>query len=270
MTTRLVPNLLVPGMQKSGTTFLCVHLARHPEIYFSRDKEPNFFGRRRIDARKFEQYQDRVFPAADVSVTKGQPRYLAEGTTTYFQKPEALENILQYVGGDIKAIVCLRHPIEKAVSHYLHNWRRKRLVGTERIIDIDGAVRSVYEWTLCASHAKRWISALGREHLLFLRYELLCESPAAYVRAATDFLGIEPLARVETRKINMGFALRRENGALVPVVSGARAEEGRPLPSFRLSDLEFLMDYFRPDVERTEEIIGMELSSWKVLPKMAN
>jgi hypothetical protein len=268
-TARPVPNLLVPGMQKSGTTFLCAHLARHPRIYFSKPKEPDLFRKPKLTRGDFQRYLRTMFPLDRIAKKPGIPKYLAEGTTTYFQSPHALGNLQKYLGRDITAIVCIRHPIDKAVSHYMHNWRRGRLTGKERITDIAGAARSIYEWGLCAAHAERWIEALGRKRLLFLRYELLVESPEKYVRAATDFLGIEPLPRIETRRINAGFPIALEGKALVPVVDAAAPKNDRSLlPRFPISDLEFLLEQFRADIERTEDVVGIDLAGWKTLPRL--
>ncbi len=265
MTAR-IPNLLVPGTQKSGTTFLCAHLARHPSIYFSRPKEPHFFNKPGIGESDFRQYLADYFPDEKVAAKGEQLRYVAEGSTTYFQKYGALENVLQYLGRDIRAIVCLRHPVEKALSYYLHNWSRKRLAGTERILDVDAPGLSVYKTSLCAPHARRWIKALGRERVLFLRYDLLRENSFEFVRQATAFLEIEPIKRVEARKINVGFGLRREDDAWSPVVEPAELTAGQVVPRFPLADLKLLLKLFKQDVAKTEKAIGVDLSAWKKLP----
>jgi hypothetical protein len=266
MTMRPIPNLLVPGTQKSGTTFLCAHLARHPRIYFSRPKELHFFNKRGIDDAAFERYLDEFFPEDELA-GDGELSYIAEGSTTYFQRDIALDNVVRYLGTQVKAIICLRHPVEKAISFYLHNWRRKRLTGSERITEVDRGGLSVYKSSLCAAYAGRWIEALGRERVLFLRYELLKENAVAFVRAATDFLGIEPLRRVENRRINVGFALARDGDCLIPVMDETRLPEGQMLPRFAIEDLRYLAKWFRKDVIRTQELVGSDLSDWKTLPR---
>jgi hypothetical protein len=263
---RPTPNLLVPGMQKSGTTFLCAHLARHPGILFSREKEPDLFREAGLNRRKYRRYLDTMFPAERLAA-KSSLRYIAEGTTTYFQSPRALRAIRRYLGDDIRAIVCLRHPVDKAMSHYLHNWRRGRLSGRERISEIEGAAKSIYEWAFCAPHAESWIGAFGRQRLLFLRYELLVESPVRYLRAATDFLELEPLTRIDSERINAGFPVVEEGDAWVPDFGETRLLEGQVFPRFLRADLEFLLDRLRADVERLEELTGLDLAAWKAMPR---
>lgn len=232
-------------------------------------KEPHFFNKRGIGEADFKQYLEDFFPDTKVAAKGERVKYLAEGSTTYFQKDAALDNVLRYLGNDIKAIVCLRHPVEKAISFYLHNWRRKRLAGTERILDVDAPGMSIYKSALCAPHARRWIRMLGKERVLFLRYDLLRQDSVAFVRQATEFLEIEPLRRVETRKINMGFALERDGDTFSPVIGPSDLASDQVVPRFPLSDLKHLLKLFKKDITKTERTIGVDLSGWKRLPRFS-
>jgi len=267
MIARRIPNLLVPGTQKSGTTFLCAHLRRHPKIYFAKPKEPHFFNKQGIGDADFHRYLEEFFPESAVSAKGEGLMYLAEGSTTYFQSDVALDNVLRYLGNHVRAIICLRHPVEKAVSFYLHNWRRGRLAGTERLLDVDAPGMSIYKAAFCAPHANRWIKALGRERVLFLRYDLLREDSLEFVRQATEFLEIEVPRRVETRKINMGFALKLDGESFSPVIEPSDLIDDQVVPRFLLSDLEHLLKLFKDDIIKTEKTIGVDLSGWKTLPR---
>ena len=94
-----------------------------------------------------------------------------------------------------------------------------------------------------------------------MRHDLLRENPIRFIRAATDFLEIKPLQRVENRKINMGYALRRNGDYWLPVVEPLGNLADQVIPRFSQSDLEDLLERFKKDIARTEKIIDIDLSS---------
>src|SRR5688572_24794348 len=99
-------DFLIVGVQKAGTTFLAKVLSENRGIYFSDEKELFFFSQK-VNRRAFETYLHENFWKAQSDQLAG------EGTTTYFQTPRACKQILDYLGPDIKIIVCLRHPVER-------------------------------------------------------------------------------------------------------------------------------------------------------------
>jgi hypothetical protein len=126
---------------------------------------------------------------------------------------------------------------------------------------------SIYQSTFCAVHARHWLKALGKSRVLFLQYDLLRKDPVQFVQAATDFLGIRPLRRVDGRKINMGFALKQDGDCLLPVIEPLETSENQVTPRFALSDLQQLLALFKKDIAKTEKAIGIDLSHWKTLPR---
>ncbi len=86
--------------------------------------------------------------------------------------------------------------------------------------------------------------------------------PYQFVREATDYLELEPLETVERRRINAGYALSLEGDTLAPAIDPATLLEAQTIPRFPLADLETLQQFFRPDIERTASLIGIDLSAW--------
>src|SRR4051794_27835879 len=88
----------VVGAPRSGTTSLSTYLADHPQICFSRPKEPHFFSRfdlgycsdsalrRRVEC----DYLDRYFPARGRGETM-----LGEGSVSYLYTPQCMQPILR-------------------------------------------------------------------------------------------------------------------------------------------------------------------------------
>jgi hypothetical protein len=250
------PNFLVVGAQKCGTSYLCAVLAKHPSVFHTDPKEPLFFQRGDVNPENFDQYLAKFFSAA------GDRPLLGEGSTVYFQWPNALENIQAYLGDELKLFICLRQPTDRAVSFYLHNLRKGRIDGSERICDIGHDVRmSPVLSSIYAPHLERWINAYG-DRVKVLLFDELLESPTAFIRQSTDFLGIEPMGQVRTKAVNKGFGLVWRNDRLTLEV----ADPAVTPPSFAMSELEDLHALFQDDIHATEALLGITLDDWKKMP----
>ena len=116
-----LPNLLIVGAAKSGTTSLHNYLKQHPEIFMSIHKEPHFLinkeiGENRIPkaVKKLREYSN-LFDGSDTF------KYRGESSAMYLQFPNiAIKNIKKYLEKDLKIIIMLRNPIDRAFSGYQH------------------------------------------------------------------------------------------------------------------------------------------------------
>ena len=116
-----LPNLLIVGAAKSGTTSLHNYLKQHPEIFMSNHKEPHFLinkeiGENRIPkaVKKLNEYSN-LFDGSDTF------KYRGESSAMYLQFPNiAIKNIKKYLEKNIKIIIMLRNPIDRAFSGYQH------------------------------------------------------------------------------------------------------------------------------------------------------
>ena len=116
-----LPNLLIVGAAKSGTTSLHNYLKQHPEIFMSNHKEPHFLinkeiGENRIPkgVKKLNEYIS-LFDGSDTF------KYRGESSAMYLQFPNiVIKNIKKYLEKDLKIIIMLRNPIDRAFSGYQH------------------------------------------------------------------------------------------------------------------------------------------------------
>ena len=127
--TNLLPDFLIIGAGKSGTTSLDNYLKQHPEIYISPKKEPNFFGYEFTkvedfngDEQEIRHFNESVtniddylqlFEGAETGQMKG------ETSNTYLYHDIAPERIKHYVP-NAKLIAIFRQPAERLYSRYLH------------------------------------------------------------------------------------------------------------------------------------------------------
>jgi len=135
LASELMPEFLIIGAGKSGTTSVDNYLKQHPEIFISPKKEPNFFGYELNTAADFEgspelkHYQNSVTNiAAYLDLFKGAKSNQKKGETsnTYMYHATAAERIMHY-NPSIKMIAILRQPAERLYSRYLHLAREDRL-----------------------------------------------------------------------------------------------------------------------------------------------
>jgi hypothetical protein len=114
-----LPNFLIVGAMKSGTTSLARYLGAHPQAYLVPEKEVYFFERTDLWARGIDWYEERFAgAAAELAVGEASPSYM------FYRR--AVERMASVVP-DARLIVMLREPVERAYSHYLH-WRFDKVI----------------------------------------------------------------------------------------------------------------------------------------------
>lgn len=246
------PNFLIVGVTKGGTTFLAKALSEHPDVFYSRPKELFFFNTRRVTDKTYAGYLHDYFAGA------GNQQWVGEGSTNYFHHQHAIKHIERYLGTETHIIVCLRHPVDRMFSHYLHDFKRDRVTGAETLDDPifeDYIARSLY-----AKRLKIWKARFPNFRVLFFD-DLLASAPLFYSQAAM-FLNLKP-QEVEDRPVNEGLRMAWDEDFLVlrsPVAPG------RQSPRFRRDHVERLSRRFAPDVEKTMAFTGRDLPSWLALP----
>src|SRR5688572_7713518 len=124
----VMPNFLIIGAAKAGTTSLYSYLNQHPQIFMSPVKEPNFFAlegeklnfRGPGDAQVINRYsitQLESYRAHFKGIT--QETCIGEASTLYLDHPKAVERIQHYTP-KARLITILRDPVERAFSNFLH------------------------------------------------------------------------------------------------------------------------------------------------------
>ena len=120
-----LPNLVVIGAQKCGTSGLHYILGVHPEISMSSPKELNFFVAERNWPRGVEWYREHFDPEAAVR-GESSPNY-----TTYPHHLGIPERMHEVVPG-AKLIFLVRDPLERIAAHWVHNYAKRRERGDLR------------------------------------------------------------------------------------------------------------------------------------------
>ena len=116
-----LPNLLIVGAAKSGTTSLHNYLNQHPSVFMCSPKEPHFLINKEIGEQRIPKgvlnIEDYKFLFKEASNMK----YRGESSVMYLSFPEfAIKNINKYLSKEVKIIIMLRNPVERAYSGYQH------------------------------------------------------------------------------------------------------------------------------------------------------
>jgi hypothetical protein len=196
-----LPNLLVVGVPKAGTSSLFAYLAQHPDVYGSPKKEIGYFTGRREDGRRgpLEDYE-RFFAG------RAGERYAMEATpSTCYQGPVALRAIRETLEAP-RLLLILREPVERLWSAYTFQRSLGHLgdvASFDAYLDACETARREHPPILEQGHRKglsigmygeyvgAWCETFGPD-LRVLWFDDLRADPAAVVRDVAEWLGIDP------------------------------------------------------------------------------
>lgn len=273
---RMLPDFLGIGPGRTGTTWLHQALEGHVDLPHG-IKETGFFGVR--FSKGIDWY------AQHFRYASGE-RKIAE-ISTYFIRPHAPERVKQLLP-KCRLICTLRNPVDHAYSVY----KLMRCYVWTRVSFEEALARSpnLDETNRYAFHLKRWFDLFGRENVLVTNYDELRASPQAYLDRICDFVGIEriSLAGRNLRDDVHSFARAprnrhlaqnarhvlfwlRDHSAYRTTNTLARLGvwrycfgRGEPFPALGEELEEKLIARWMPEVVATEELLGWDLSAWKV------
>jgi hypothetical protein len=210
-----LPNSLIIGASKGGTTSVYHWLSRHPAVCVSRIKE----------VRYFNGHYERgpAWYAAQFEPKPGQ-KVLVEASPSYLWDPDVPERVRSLLG-EPKLIVLLREPVERAWSQYWMKVRRGEEAGSfedvlRREADCFGAAgqmpsdgsvartrygrQSYLGKGLYAPQIERWLSVFPRRCFHFIRSEDLFRDPAGAMSGLLRFLDLPPMDLGGLQPFNAG------------------------------------------------------------------
>ena len=272
-----LPNLIVIGGLKCGTTSLHHYLGLHPQVGMSKPKELNFFVAE-LNWELGEDWYANHFSATDPVRGETSPHYTNE--PRFSGVAERMRDVL---GDDARVVYMVRDPIDRLLSHYLHNigggYDDRPL---EEAITEDSAYvqRSLY-----AMQLETYLAHFDRERILVVAQDELDAETEATMSRVFAFCGVDEgftspqfSRRWETGSAKGGGGFRLMDRAVR--LPGLRALDrnfdrlpesmrwvverivhdpgagAAPKPELRDDLRERLSAIFRPDVERLEEIAG--------------
>jgi Sulfotransferase domain len=180
-----LPNFLVIGAMKAGTTSLFHYLGAHPDAYLSPLKEVEFFVDGKNWRRGLEWYRAQFADASSDALAIGEASTAYTKFPEYDGVPERIASVLP----DARLIYLVRDPIERIRSHYQH----RVLSGAERA-PMRTAVLEDPRYIDCSRYAmqlERYLPHFAREQILLVTSEDLRSRRAETIGSVYRFLSLD-------------------------------------------------------------------------------
>jgi hypothetical protein len=287
--TMTLPNFMIIGVAKAGTTSLYRYLDQHPQVFMCPVKGTNFFGYedardwkwtdegdppllRHFHATTFQEYEA-LFAGASDEIAIG------EASPQYFRCPTAARRIHESIP-DVKLLASLRSPADRAYSGFLMRARRGE------------AIKSPYEeLTPEASHVregfyyrrlKRYFDAFERNQIKVYVFEEFKQDPARSVVDMFEFLGVDtnvvpdtstrhnPAGIPKSRWLNRLYfnpMLIRTAKSVLPegiqrMAKRVQRQNLETPPTFPADLRAALLNLYREDIYKLEELLDRDLTIW--------
>ena len=205
-----LPNFLVIGAQKSGSSWLASILRQHPDVFLPSSKEIHFFdGGLDPGVDTFEKGEAWYRSHFPLKRDLGDDQRTFEASPLYIFNPLAPSRIHQLVPR-VKLLVLLRNPTERAISHYFHEIRRHKEDlplfealerEEERLAEVTRAGNYKSEEFICHSYMsrglyrqqlERYLDRFARHQLLVIHSAELFQEPRTTLRSVFEFLEVDP------------------------------------------------------------------------------
>jgi hypothetical protein len=289
-----LPNFVVIGAAKAGTTALYWYLSEHRAVFMSPVKETNFFAYNldqtgklvygdpdvhRFPVRTLEEYQALFADAGEATA-------IGEASPLYLESPQASGRIAALLP-DARIVCSLRHPVDRAYSDYLMYLRRRgRHFDPERELTPSAVwAKPDSRWMQVSRYhdqLARYFEIFPRDRLHVLLFDDIKANALQATQRVYTFLGVDPtfVPDLDTPHAAGGIpASHRLEGflsrsALIPTlrpwiparaanwVRRLRARSLRKAPSLPGGVRAELTGHFREDIRRTADLIGRSLDHW--------
>lgn len=276
----MVPNFLIIGSQKAGTTSLYHVLKQNPQIFLPERKEVNYFFLQSEYDKGFEHYLSHFeqVPPETLAIGEASPGYICH--------PLAPARIHQWLP-DAKLILTVRHPVDRAYSQY---WDNRRSLSEHRTFEqaVETALHATYSPDKLGyfsrgtyiQYIRRYLELFDRQQLLVLPFEDLRTDSHAFYQRVFEFLGVDPefTTPAMTESFNPAaiwhnplyrFFFNQPSGIRWLPAKLRRFTffgERTPwrYPPMQPETRKKLLDFYRPWNAHLAEFLGRDLSAWDV------
>ena len=167
---------------KCATSSLHEQLNQQPGIFMSELKEPNFFSNDEEYNKGSEWYLSH-FEEANINDLIGESSTHYTKLPTY---PHTIERLQKYLP-DAKFIYVMRHPINRLVSQYIHEWSQRVIsVGINESIDPHP---ELLEYSLYTKQLQPYFDTFGQERVLPIFFERMLTTPQTELERICRFIG---------------------------------------------------------------------------------
>jgi hypothetical protein len=179
----MLPNFLIIGAAKAGTTSLWAYLREHPQVFMPDRKELHFFVTEKNWERGIQWYENHFEGAEDALA-------IGEGSVSYTRYPisQGVPERIASVLPKVRLIYLVRHPVERMISQYRFNVSQRWEKGSPEALLTNPVYLSCSRY---ATQVEQYLEYFPLDRLLILRSEDLRESRASTVQRILQFLDVE-------------------------------------------------------------------------------
>lgn len=250
-----MPHWICIGVPKAGTTSLYHCLKEHPQIWMPTEKETQFFSSPNF-RKGMKWYLNKFYRDADPNTAVG------ELSPKYFIHKHVPKRIIQNLDKNIKFLILLRNPVDRAWSHYCHSYKVFHTVPFRPTEDLtfEEALEAEadrlnepgeYGWThhmwnayyytgLYAMHLKNWLKFFDRRQFLIITLEDLIYNTIETLNKITEHLNIE-------------------NFSIFPVF---RQTNTYSKPGLKESTRNLLIERYKPHNRELSHLLGRNFEHW--------
>jgi len=240
----LLPDFLIIGAQRCGTTSLYEYLNSHPNVIPASQKEIHFFD---YNFNKGISWYKSQFRSGGIT---------GEASPYYIFHPHSSSRIAKFLP-KVKLIILLRNPVDRAYSHYHHEVRiGKENLSFEEAIqeektrlsgELDKMINDESYFSFNHQHftylargkyviqLKSWFEKFSKEQIFILESEIFFKEPNKILKQVFEFLNLPQKSDIATKIF--------EKGSYVPINKDTRKN---------------LVDYFKPHNKRLYQFLGRE------------
>lgn len=289
-----LPDFLIVGAAKSGTTSLYAYLQKHPQIYMPKNKEPCFFSFAEIEKKSSDVIKGLdiitdFYNYLDLFKEVNNSHILGEASTTYlYLYEETIKNIKKYHPNwkELKIIIIIRDPTERAFSHYLNvsasglnlsfekiieKWKLKQLSKYNNYIDYGFYYNQIKSYKDNFNQVKVYL------------FDDLEANSTMLVKDLLEFLDVDTSFNIET-SLKYNVSIDSKNKLLSKLIykpnlfkriikrllskevrvkiKNKILENFSNKPQLKSSCRKFLKEIYKEDILKLQDLINKDLTRW--------
>ena len=290
------PNLLIVGAAKSGTTSLHNYLNQHNDVFMCNPKEPHFLINNEIGIQRIPIGISNKIAYEKLLLEGEGLKYRGESSVMYLMYPEiVIPKIKEHLGSEVKIVIMLRNPVERAYSGYQHV---KRYNIKEDILEFrdawdvseqryfsnpDMTPASRYkELGLYYNQVKSYLENFNTHIIIYEDYKLDFQNE---MNKVFDFLEINRMDinseqqhmvggwQWQNQKVKSLMTRKNLLKSFLKVIIPSKAmrklirqkiqdRNSADVPPISIEDKNMLKDYYKDDVRQLSELLGRDLNYW--------
>jgi hypothetical protein len=268
----MLPNFIIAGAARSGTTSLYYYLKRHNDIFMSPHNEIRFFDRIE-NYEKGPGWYEKHFEGYTGE------KAIGEKSAAYLHY-ECVPGKIAELIPDVKLLFILRNPVDRAYSHY---WHRINLLNEYRSFeDVVKSDSDIVSMGLYHKQIENYLNYFSKEQILFLLYDDLLDNSVSVLKTIYRFLKVDEnfvpsnIGKIKNPAGKSSIFIpqkqlsRLKQKARLPkfvknIISSLGKTPSKKYPSMKYETRKYLIDFYHKENIKLSKLLDRDLSNWNKL-----